>query len=91
MLRIYCPFCGLRDQTEFTFIGDASVVMPPLDAPEKDWYEAVFLRKNPRGRSLELWQHTLGCRGFIIVERDTLTHEILSTRMADPALQEACG
>ncbi|MEL6476906.1 MAG: sarcosine oxidase subunit delta [Pseudomonadota bacterium] len=90
MLRIRCPFCGLRDHTEFTFIGDASVQMPALDASEKAWFEAVFLRDNPRGPSQELWQHSQGCRSYVIVERDTLTHEITATRMAHPGLQEAC-
>ena len=45
------------------------------------WYEAVYLRSNPRGMHEELWQHTQGCRAWIVVHRDTLTHEIIETRL----------
>jgi len=88
MLRIPCPFCGLRDHTEFVYEGDASVTYPALDASEAEWVEAVYLRENPRGPHLEMWHHIQGCRAFIIVERDTLTHEIKSARLAHPGMQE---
>lgn len=90
MLRIPCPYCGLRDHSEFTYVGDASVEMPSLDASEQAWFEAVYLRDNPRGPLSEMWQHTQGCRSFLIVERDTLTHEIKGARMAHPGIAEAC-
>ena len=89
MLRIPCPYCGPRDHSEFTYEGDASVTYPPLDAPEEDWFEAVFLRENPRGGLSELWHHVQGCRSHLIVERDTLTHEIKGTRFAHPAIRAA--
>ena len=77
MLRIDCPFCGKRDHDEFTYEGDASVTYPAIDnRDEEAWYRAVFLRKNPRGAHLEYWYHGLGCRMWLAVERDTLTHEI---------------
>lgn len=90
MLRIPCPFCGPRDHTEFSYIGDASVEIPALDASEEAWFEAVFLRENPRGPLREMWQHVQGCRCFLVVERDTLTHEITGARLAHPGMQEAC-
>jgi sarcosine oxidase subunit delta len=37
----------------------------------------------------ESWQHLHGCRLWIIVERDTCTHEILSVRPADDAIARA--
>lgn len=77
MLRIDCPFCGKRDYDEFTYEGDASVVYPAIDDHDEEaWYRAVFLRKNPRGPHLEYWYHAQGCRMWLKVERDTLTHEI---------------
>ncbi|MEL7348285.1 MAG: sarcosine oxidase subunit delta [Pseudomonadota bacterium] len=85
MIRIDCPFCGPRDMDEFTYIGNADVAWPPLDAPQEAWCEAVFFHDNPRGMVRELWQHTLGCRSFLIIERDTLTHEIGRVTMAHPA------
>lgn len=85
MLRIDCPFCGKRDHDEFSYEGDASVVYPAIDNPdEKAWYEAVFLRENPRGQHAEYWYHQQGCKMFLIVERDTVTHEITSVKAAHP-------
>ena len=89
MLRIDCPFCGLRDHTEFSYEGDATVKYPALDASQDEWFEAVFLRDNPRGPHTELWHHLQGCRSFLVVERDTLTHEIKSVRFAHAPTAEA--
>ncbi|MEM0945135.1 MAG: sarcosine oxidase subunit delta [Pseudomonadota bacterium] len=91
MLLIPCPFCGLRDHTEFAYLGDASIIYPDLAAPEQEWFDAVYLRENPRGPNLELWQHVQGCGAILIVERDTLTHQILGSRLAHPGMQEACA
>lgn len=89
MLRIPCPFCGPRDHSEFSYEGDATVRYPALDAPEEEWFEAVFLRDNPRGPHAELWHHLYGCRAFLIVERDTATHEIKGARLAHGPTAEA--
>ena len=83
MLRIFCPICGLRDETEFTYLGDATVRRPAMDETDRDsWMEYVFYRDNPRGSHREYWQHTHGCRQWLIVNRDTLTHEITGVRLA---------
>lgn len=85
MLRIDCPFCGLRNHHEFTYLEDGSVTMPDLsEAAEEAWYEAVFLRENPRGTHIEDWHHTQGCRMVVRVKRDTATHKILSVEPAHP-------
>ena len=85
MLRIDCPFCGKRDHDEFTYEGDANVVYPALDnTDQKAWYEAVFLRDNPRGDHREYWYHQQGCKMWLIAERNTLTHEIKSVKAAHP-------
>jgi sarcosine oxidase subunit delta len=89
MLRIPCPFCGPRDHAEFSYEGDATVKYPALDAPEDEWFEAVFLRENPRGQHSEVWHHLYGCRSFLIVERDTLTHAITGARLAHQATAQA--
>lgn len=83
MLRIDCPFCGKRDYDEFTYEGDASVTYPAIDNTDQEaWYRAVFLRKNPKGPHKEYWYHAMGCRMWLEVERDTLTHEISSVKAA---------
>jgi methylglutamate dehydrogenase subunit B len=75
MIRIDCPVCGLRDETEFSYGGDATVVRPPTgESDPQKWYEFVFLRDNPRGPHREHWQHVHGCRQWLVVERDTLTN-----------------
>jgi len=89
MLRIPCPFCGPRDHSEFSYEGDAAVVWPALDAPEEAWFEAVYLRENPRGAHREYWHHVQGCRAVLVVERDTATHAITGARLAHPDLAEA--
>lgn len=83
MLRIDCPICGVRDETEFTYEGDATVARPDTDEADPGvWHDAVFIRDNPRGPHREYWQHVHGCRSVLVVERDTLTHDIAACRLA---------
>jgi sarcosine oxidase subunit delta len=78
MLRIHCPYCGVRDHEEFSYFGDASKSYPGLEAQNREaWVEAVFMRNNPKGEHHEFWQHTLACRRWLVVRRNTLTHDIL--------------
>jgi len=76
-VRISCVLCGDRDSSEFSYLGDASV-RRPVEGDESDWASYVYLRDNPAGRHRELWFHASGCRLWLEVERDTLTHEIFS-------------
>lgn len=76
MIRINCPFCGPRDHSEFSYGGDGSITYPALDASIEEWHDAVFLRENKRGPQIETWQHVMGCRMWLKVERDTMTHEV---------------
>ena len=88
MIRINCPFCGLRDHSEFTYGSDASINYPSLEANEKEWTEAIFFRKNIFGRQLETWHHVNGCRMWIEVERCTKSHKIYSTKPAHPGYEK---
>ncbi|MBP1887399.1 sarcosine oxidase subunit delta [Sinorhizobium mexicanum] len=79
MLRIDCPCCGVRDHSEFRYGGDATAERPAHDNPDLDaWYHYVYVRANPKGLHREFWQHVLGCRQWLVVERDTVTHSIHS-------------
>lgn len=89
MIRIPCPFCGTRDHSEFAYGGDGAITYPDLDAPMQDWHNAVFQRENICGRQTETWQHVNGCRMWLLVERDTMTHEIYSVRPAHPDMAAA--
>ena len=75
--------CGLRDHEEFSYFGDATKAYPAL-APENHdaWADTVYTRKNPRSIHTEFWQHTLGCRRWLVVKRHTVTHDIESVVIA---------
>jgi len=90
-MLIKCPYCGERPSEEFTCRGDAKVTRPtePGDGISDDWYDYVFLRDNPKGRFSELWHHSGGCRSWLIVDRDTQSHEIHRTSLARPPLGDA--
>ena len=78
-MLINCPYCGPRDVIEFTYQGDANRTRPdPASTDQAAWNDYVFLRANTAGRHREYWQHSGGCRMHLVVERDTLTHEIHS-------------
>lgn len=89
MITIDCPFCGPRDHAEFTYERADDVTYPALDAPQADWMKAVFERNNTRGVVPELWQHARGCRMWLVLERDTLTHHVVSVRPAHAGLAAA--
>jgi len=78
MLLIDCPWCGTRDQQEFTCGGEAHIVRPadPDALSDAQWAEYLFMRKNPKGRHLEQWCHSAGCRRWFNVARDTVSYEI---------------
>jgi len=78
MLRIPCPWCGERDQTEFQFGGEAHLARPenPAEATDVEWANYLFYRKNPKGIHNERWVHSYGCRQWFNIARDTMTHEI---------------
>lgn len=78
-MRIPCPFCGDRDTQEFVYRGDAEPVRPT----EPDgFYDYVYTRRNPAGRLTEHWYHAQGCRNWLVVDRDTVTHEIFDAKLA---------
>jgi sarcosine oxidase subunit delta len=81
MLLITCPWCGPRAHIEFTYGGDATNAPPPEPeaASDADWHEHLYLRDNHAGPHAEFWHHSHGCRMWIQVLRDTVTHEILAT------------
>jgi len=76
MLRIPCPYCGKRDESEFRFGGESHVERPGLEVSDAEWADYLFNRNNPKGLHYERWCHTYGCSQWFNVVRDTLTHEI---------------
>ncbi|MGG7516503.1 sarcosine oxidase subunit delta [Allorhizobium undicola] len=83
---IPCPHCGLRPREEFTVKG-AALSRPDPQAGPDVWFDHVYLRDNPRGAYEEYWHHTSGCRRWLVVSRDTASHEVHGAR--DAAQKEA--
>ena len=83
-MRIPCPLCGSRDNREFSILGDAKPRRPDPNgakAAEK-FFDYVYLRDNPAGSHRELWFHEAGCRQWLVVTRDTITHEVAGVELA---------
>lgn len=79
------PLLGLRDAQEFTYLGDANLMnRPDPNAPNAEamFCDYVFLRDNPAGVHRELWYHEQGDRSWLVVTRNTVTHEILGAELA---------
>ncbi len=78
MLLIECPWCGQRDESEFSYAGEAHIARPLETEKLSDeaWADYLFMRKNPKGLHREQWLHAAGCRRYFNVERDTATYKI---------------
>lgn len=78
------PILGPRDAQEFVYLGDASLINRPdgLTASPAEMHDYVYLRDNPAGLHRELWYHEQGDRSWLVVTRDTVTHEITKVEMA---------
>jgi len=83
-MRITCPVCGERDRREFYYQG-AAVNRPDPEAGEDAWEDYVHLRDNPAGVTRDLWFHESGCSAWIVVTRDTVTHEVIGSVLASEA------
>jgi sarcosine oxidase subunit delta len=87
-MRIPCPYCGERDNGEFAYYGDAAPRRPNGNGADEmaAFIAYVYRRENPAGKHRELWYHAGGCRAWLVVTRDTRTHEIFGAEPARQAL-----
>ncbi|MBV0893467.1 sarcosine oxidase subunit delta [Paracoccus sp. Z118] len=89
------PLLGPRDAQEFFCLGSASLLDRPdgmSDGAQAAFHDYVYLRDNPAGVHRELWFHEQGDRSWLVVTRNTLTHEILGAELArDVALRAKGG
>ena len=90
MMQINCPWCGPRDEEEFSCGGQAGIERPenPADVSDEEWAAYLFTRVNPEGLHREMWRHTFGCRQWFLVDRDTLTHEISPVTVVETPVNE---
>ena len=78
MFLLTCPFCGEREESEFSYGHEAHIKRPEEQCSDAEWADYLFMRKNPKGPHLERWVHTAGCRRWFNVARNTHTNEILA-------------
>ncbi len=78
MLQIPCPWCGPRDQSEFSYGGEAHIDRPadPASLSDEEWADYLFMRTNTKGLHAEQWLHAHGCRRWFNVLRDTVNYRI---------------
>ncbi len=79
------PLLGPRDASEFIYLGDASLINRPdwqADDTAEQFYQYLYLRDNPAGEHRELWYHEQGDRSWLVVTRNTVTHEITQVELA---------
>lgn len=68
---------------EFYYQGAAvALERPAPDAGSDAWNDYVHDRDNPAGVTRDLWHHQSGCTAWVVVTRNTLTHEIMKTELA---------
>ena len=86
------PHLGPRDASEFTILGDASLInRPDWQAGDADdaFYTYQYLRDNLAGLHRELWFHEQGDRSWLVVTRDTVTHAVIAVALASDIAKAA--
>ena len=79
------PLLGPRDAQEFIYKGDARLIDRPdgmIEGAEAAFFDYAYLRDNPAGQHRELWFHEQGDRSWLVVTRNTVTHEITHVELA---------
>ncbi len=85
------PLLGPRDAAEFVYLGDASLIDRPdwqAEDAQEQFYAYGYLRDNTAGKMKELWYHEQGDRSWLVVTRDTITHEITQVELARDVARE---
>ena len=79
------PLLGPRDSGEFAYLGDARLINRPdwqADDALAQFVDYGHIRDNPAGEHRELWYHEQGDRSWLVVTRNTVTHEITAVDLA---------
>ena len=80
-MLIPCPWCGPRNEDEFTWGGEASRVRPddPSELSHGQWAGYMYNNLNEKGWTIERWCHSKGCEQWFEIRRNNVTHEIVSS------------
>lgn len=87
MLKIDCPWCGSRNETEFVYRGEAGTVrpIPASTVDDATWSHYLYYRRNEKGEHRELWTHSGGCHQSFVMVRDTATHAVAAIEKIEPS------
>ena len=83
-----CREFNARSAVSATTRSSATAEMRRRERPphgstdQKTWYSYVFSFENPKGLHQEFWQHVLGCRQWLMLERNTATNQTATSRAA---------
>jgi len=82
-MRIHCPWCGERSDAEFRCAGEAAERPgDPARLDDRQWAQYLYGRDNQPGLVRELWWHWAGCRQWLLIERDTVSHRVAQVAAA---------
>jgi heterotetrameric sarcosine oxidase delta subunit len=81
VILLPCPYCGLRNASEFRYVGEVSERQDPNETGVEEWRAYLYARNNPAGWTTETWYHSAGCRQHFVAERHTVTNEVRSSRV----------
>ena len=81
MKILNCPLNGPRNISEFACLGEIKAA-PASDAETPVWAHYVFCEGNAAGPVREWWIH-IATNFIFVVDRNTLTDEILATYRVD--------
>lgn len=80
MIRIPCPYCGLRESDEFSAYGVPTprpIVGATGQTEDRErWRRYLYEQENEAGWVVERWFHVSGCRQFFEIQRHTVTNEV---------------
>jgi methylglutamate dehydrogenase subunit B len=81
-MKIPCPLCGSRDRREFYYMGTEDYLTRSDDQASVEALDnQLFLRDNPAGPTRDLWYHETGCGSWMVVSRNTITHEVYGAEL----------
>ena len=73
-----CPFCGDRDEREFSYLGENGKTRPDTTTPisDADWASYLHFKRNTQGLVAEIWMH-LACSEVFLMERNSQTMDVM--------------
>ncbi|MFK8032934.1 MAG: sarcosine oxidase subunit delta [Hyphomicrobiales bacterium] len=86
------PLLGPRDAAEFVYLGDSTLLNRPdwqADDAQRQFHDYLYMRDNIAGEMSELWYHERGDRSWLVITRNTLTHEIIKVELARDVVRAA--